>query len=212
VADLDPARRRLIVRERRRTDELWEETRPRGNVARYPLIDITNAVISRMLLGGPGPDGSDPGFATQGAIFYEVRSVGQKSNGMLEQLFVRPTMAVLNAAADGSLYGHPGTGWGQIPFGDGGALRRRPELGIDARGLPSQFGSPPAARSRRARIRRTGPAHPQDVSRPRSRPSIAAPTPSRSGRCRREPSRSSPRPRAGRPVQPGPRCWYRVKL
>ena len=25
-----------------------------GNVARYPLIDITNAVISRMLLGGPG--------------------------------------------------------------------------------------------------------------------------------------------------------------
>jgi hypothetical protein len=89
-----------------------------GNVARYPLIDITNAVISRMLLGGPGPDGSDPGFETQGAIFYEVRSVGQKSNGMLEQLFVRPTMAVLNAAADGSLYDHPGTGWEDIPFGD----------------------------------------------------------------------------------------------
>jgi hypothetical protein len=88
-------------------------------VARYPLIDITNAVISRMLLGGPGPDGSDPGFETQGAIFYEVRSVGQKSNGMLEQLFVRPTMAVLNAAADGSLYEHPGTGWEDIPFGDG---------------------------------------------------------------------------------------------
>jgi Zinc carboxypeptidase len=90
-----------------------------GNVARYPLIDITNAVISRMLLGGPGPDGSDPGFETQGAIFYEVRSVGQKSNGMLEQLFVRPTMAVLNAAADGSLYEHAGTGWEDIPFGDG---------------------------------------------------------------------------------------------
>lgn len=89
-----------------------------GNVARYPLIDITNAVISRMLMGGPGPDGSDPGFKTQGAIFYEVRSVGQKSNGMLEQLFVRPTMAVLNAAADGSLYDHPGTGWEDIPFGD----------------------------------------------------------------------------------------------
>jgi hypothetical protein len=89
-----------------------------GNVARYPLIDITNAVISRMLMGGPGPDGSDPGFKTQGAIFYEVRSVGQKSNGMLEQLFVRPTMAVLNAAADGSLYEHPGTGWEDIPFGD----------------------------------------------------------------------------------------------
>jgi hypothetical protein len=90
-----------------------------GNVARYPLIDITNAVISRMLMGGPGPDGSDPGFKTQGAIFYEVRSVGQKSNGMLEQLFVRPTLAVLNAAADGSLYEHSGTGWEDIPFGDG---------------------------------------------------------------------------------------------
>jgi len=90
-----------------------------AHVARYPLIDITNAVISRMLLGGPGPDGSDPGFQTQGAIFYEVRSVGQKSNGFLEQLFVKPTMAVLNAAADGSLYDHPGTGWDEIPFGDG---------------------------------------------------------------------------------------------
>ena len=38
---------------------------------------------------------------------------------MLEQLFVRPTMAVLKAAADGSLYDHPGTGWEDIPFGDG---------------------------------------------------------------------------------------------
>ena len=74
---------------------------------------------SRMLLGGPGPDGTDPQFRTQGAIFYEVRSVGQKSNGMLEQLFVRPTMAVLAAAADGSLYAHPGTGWEDIPFGEG---------------------------------------------------------------------------------------------
>jgi hypothetical protein len=90
-----------------------------AGIARYPLIDITNAVLSRMLLGGPGPDGSDPGFMTQGAIFYEVRSVGQKSNGMLEQLFVRPSMAVLDAAADGSLYGHPGTGWEDLPFGEG---------------------------------------------------------------------------------------------
>src|SRR5215207_246031 len=95
------------------------ETPGTAGVARYPLIDITNAVISRMLLGGPGPDGSDPGFRTQGAIFYEVRSVGQKSNGMLEQLFLRPAMAVLDAAADGSLYDHPGSGWDALPFGDG---------------------------------------------------------------------------------------------
>jgi hypothetical protein len=54
---------------------------------------------ARMLMGGPGPDGSDPGFMTQGAIFYEVRSVGQKSNGMLEQLFVRPSMAQPPTAA-----------------------------------------------------------------------------------------------------------------
>jgi hypothetical protein len=110
---------RLVEREleRDRSDRVLDSGT--GNVARYPLIDIMNAVISRMLLGGPGPDGSDPGFETQGAIFYEVRSVGQKSNGMLEQLFVRPTMAVLNAAADGSLNDHPGTGWEDIPFGDG---------------------------------------------------------------------------------------------
>jgi hypothetical protein len=90
-----------------------------AGIARYPLIDITNAVLSRMLMGGPGPGGNDPGFMTQGAIFYEVRSVGQKSNGMLEQLFIRPSMAVLNAAADGSLYAHPGTGWDELPFGQG---------------------------------------------------------------------------------------------
>jgi hypothetical protein len=91
-----------------------------ANVARYPLIDITNAVLSRMLMGGTAPPGSAPsGFTTQGAIFYEVRSVGQKSNGMLEQLFVRPSMAVLNAAADGSLYNHTGTGWDALPFGEG---------------------------------------------------------------------------------------------
>jgi Zinc carboxypeptidase len=89
-------------------------------IARYPLIDITNAVLSRMLLGGPGPDGGNPGFQTQGAIFYEVRgSLGQKSNGMLEQLFVRPSMAVLNAAADGSLYDHPAGGWDSLPFASG---------------------------------------------------------------------------------------------
>ncbi|TDD50644.1 hypothetical protein E1286_11925 [Nonomuraea terrae] len=85
------------------------------HVARYPDIDITNAVLSRMLLGGPGPDGSSPGFATQGAIFYEVRSVGQKSNGYLERLFTVPTMAVLNAVARGELAGTDVSGIDAIP-------------------------------------------------------------------------------------------------
>src|SRR5918992_1172145 len=76
------------------------------HIARYPEIDITNAVLSRMLLGGPGPDGSDPGFKTQGAIFYEIRSVGQKSNGYIEQMFNVPTMALLTTVAQGRL-GHP---------------------------------------------------------------------------------------------------------
>jgi hypothetical protein len=54
--------------------------------------------------------------------------VGQKSGGLLEQLFVRPSMAVLNAAADGSLYGHPGTGWEDLPFGEGVACGGGPDF------------------------------------------------------------------------------------
>ena len=76
---------------------------------------------------------------TQGAIFYEVRSVGQKSNGMLEQLFVRPSMAVLNAAADNSLYGHPGTGWDALPFGQAFPAVAEPVLARNDRpGRPSE--------------------------------------------------------------------------
>jgi hypothetical protein len=76
---------------------------------------------------------------TQGAIFYEVRSVGQKSNGMLEQLFERPSMAVLNAAADHSLYRHPGTGWDALPFGQGVPCGGGPApSGDDRLGRPSE--------------------------------------------------------------------------
>ncbi|NRQ39091.1 hypothetical protein HII36_45805 [Nonomuraea sp. NN258] len=85
------------------------------HVAKYQDIDITNAVFSRMLLGGPGPDGSDSGFATQGAIFFEVRSVGQKSNGYLERLFTVPTMALLNSVARGELAGTDVSGIDAIP-------------------------------------------------------------------------------------------------
>ncbi|MCI0687061.1 MAG: hypothetical protein L0Y54_07490 [Sporichthyaceae bacterium] len=87
------------------------------NYARYPIIDITNAVISRMIMGGTAPLGETPvAHIVDGAIFYEVRSVGQKSNGQLENLFRIPTMAVLVAAADGSLAGQDISGFDALPF------------------------------------------------------------------------------------------------
>jgi hypothetical protein len=89
-----------------------------ANVAHYPIIDITNAVISRMLMGGTAPSGEQPVAQTPtiGAIFYEVRSVGQKSNGQLENLFRIPTMAVLTAVASGSLASHDISGYPNLPF------------------------------------------------------------------------------------------------
>jgi len=93
-----------------------------ANVAHYPLIDITNAALSRMLMGGTAPAGEQPVMQTptQGAIFYEVRSVGQKSNGQLENLFRIPTMAVLTAAADGSLNSYDISGYTSLPFASQG--------------------------------------------------------------------------------------------
>jgi Zinc carboxypeptidase len=89
-----------------------------ANVAHYPLIDITNAALSRMLMGGTAPAGEQPvaNPPTRGAIFYEVRSVGQKSNGQLENMFRIPTMAVLLAAADGSLASQDVSGYPDLPF------------------------------------------------------------------------------------------------
>ncbi|MBD8870783.1 M14 family zinc carboxypeptidase [Nocardioides donggukensis] len=95
-----------------------------ANVAHYPLIDITNAVLSRMLMGETAPPGETPlpqsATPTQGAIFYEVRSVGQKSNGQLENLFRIPAMAVLTAAADGSLAEQDVSGYDALPFARSG--------------------------------------------------------------------------------------------
>lgn len=69
-------------------------------------------------MGGTAPDGEEPVIdtPTQGAIFYEVRSVGQKSRGQLQNLFKIPTMAVLEAAADGSLSSYDVSGYEDIPF------------------------------------------------------------------------------------------------
>lgn len=93
-----------------------------ANVAHYPLIDITNAALSRMLMGGTAPASEQPVMETptKGAIFYEVRSVGQKSNGQLENLFRIPTMAVLKAAADGSLSTYDVSGYVDLPFASQG--------------------------------------------------------------------------------------------
>lgn len=92
------------------------------NVAKYPDIDITNAVLSRMLMGGTAPAGEQPvaETPTQGAIFYEVRSVGQKSNGQLENLFRIPAVAVLQAAASGELATYDLSGYDAIPYGERG--------------------------------------------------------------------------------------------
>ena len=90
-----------------------------ANIAHYPMIDITNAALSRMLMGGTAPAGETPlaqAHPTDGAIFYEVRSVGQKSNGQLEKMFRIPTMAVLTAAADGSLFSYDVSGYPSLPF------------------------------------------------------------------------------------------------
>ncbi|MEU6642810.1 M14 family zinc carboxypeptidase [Saccharomonospora sp. NPDC046836] len=92
------------------------------NTAKYPDIDITNAVLSRMLLGGTAPAGEQPvaGTPTEGAIFFEVRSVGQKSNGQLENLFRIPTMAVLEAAAQDRLGSYDVSGYEAIPYAEAG--------------------------------------------------------------------------------------------
>ena len=93
-----------------------------ANIAHYPLIDITNAALSRMLMGGTAPAGEQPvaNPPTRGAIFFEVRSVGQKSNGQLENMFRVPTMAVLLAAADGSLASQDVSGYPDLPFASQG--------------------------------------------------------------------------------------------
>jgi hypothetical protein len=49
-----------------------------------------------------------------------VRSVGQRSNGQLENLVRIPTMAVLAAAADGSLSSYDISGYTSLPFASQG--------------------------------------------------------------------------------------------
>jgi hypothetical protein len=73
-------------------------------------------------MGGTAPAGEQPvaQTPTQGAIFYEVRSVGQKSNGQLENLFRIPTVAVLRAAAAGQLSSYDVSGYEAISYAESG--------------------------------------------------------------------------------------------
>jgi hypothetical protein len=84
--------------------------------AQNPGFHIPNAVISTMLLGDSAPPGEVAEHQVDGALFFEFRSVGQKSSGLLVETHVRPTKALLTAAADGSLADVDISGFDDIPF------------------------------------------------------------------------------------------------
>jgi hypothetical protein len=85
--------------------------------AQNPAFHIPNAVISTMLLGDSAPPGEQvPDHRVNGALFFEFRSVGQKSSGLLVETHVRPTKALLTAVADGSLADVDISGFDDIPF------------------------------------------------------------------------------------------------
>jgi hypothetical protein len=85
--------------------------------AQDPAFHIPNAVISTMLLGDSAPPGEQvPDHRVDGALFFEFRSVGQKSSGMLVQVHLAPTKALLTAVADGSLADYDISGFDDIPF------------------------------------------------------------------------------------------------
>lgn len=86
-----------------------------ANVTRYPDINIPEAVVSSMALGGPGPDGEDPGFESA-AFFLESRAgIGTKSRGYLVRQNVVVVEAMLAAIADGSLAEVDADRWAELP-------------------------------------------------------------------------------------------------
>jgi hypothetical protein len=87
--------------------------------AQNPGFHIPNAVISTMLLGDSAPPGEVAEHRVDGALFFEIRSVGQKSSGQLVQVNVAPTKALLTAVADGSLADTDISGFDDIPFPQG---------------------------------------------------------------------------------------------
>jgi hypothetical protein len=85
--------------------------------AQDPAFHVPNAVLSQMILGENAPPGAEhPGHTVDGALFFEFRSVGQKSSGMLVNVHLAPTKALLTAVADGSLDDYDISGFDDIPF------------------------------------------------------------------------------------------------
>jgi hypothetical protein len=84
------------------------------NPSRYPLINIHTAVVSSMMLGSPGPLGEDAGWKTA-AMFFENRSVGQKSRGYIIRQMVVGVEAIIDAIASGELDSVDPAGWDDIP-------------------------------------------------------------------------------------------------
>jgi hypothetical protein len=84
------------------------------NPTRYPLINIHTAVVSSMMLGNPGPDGYDAEWETA-AMFFENRSVGQKSRGHLIRQNIAAVTAIIDAIAYGELDVVDPDRWEEIP-------------------------------------------------------------------------------------------------
>ena len=91
------------------------------NPSRYPLINIHTAVISSMLLGNPGPGGHDAEWETA-AMFFETRSVGQKSRGQLIRQNIVAVTDIIDAIASGQLADVDPERWDEIPD-RGGRIR-----------------------------------------------------------------------------------------
>lgn len=86
-----------------------------ANITRYPDIDIVEAVVSSMMLGAPGPDGTETGWETA-AMFFETRGgIGTKSRGYLIRQNVEGTWAIIDAIAGGTLSDADADRWADIP-------------------------------------------------------------------------------------------------
>jgi hypothetical protein len=112
--NLDPA---IWDAARQMAVTVFDAIDPKGyaNITRYPDINIPEAVISSMMLGGPGPDGEDPGFTTA-AMFFETRGgIGTKSRGYLIRQNVEGVWSVIDAIADDTLDEADADRWADLP-------------------------------------------------------------------------------------------------